>query len=218
MPIDLQAELTELRRGILTMGAAVEGRVRQAVEALLHRDREAARVVRKGDNEIDRMELDIEEECLRILALSQPVAGDLRFVLSVMRINSEFERIGDLARSIAKRVNALSKLAPSDIPDALVRMAEETEQMLSDALTALTEEDAVLARRVRRADERVDDLQKEMYHWVKQEIPLHVESTATSIEYLSIARKLERVADLSTNISEEVIFLVEGRVVRHAEV
>jgi phosphate transport system protein len=217
MAIDLQSELTALRRTILTMGAEVESRINLAIVALTKRDAEAARTVREGDDEIDAMEIEIEQECLRILALSQPVAGDLRFVLAVMRINSEVERIADMARGIAKRALDLQRCETIELPDAVVEMAAQVQQMYSKALVALAEEDATIAQRVRESDQRVDDLQKEVFVWVQREIPDHVEATQAAIDVLSVARKLERIADVSTNIAEDIIFLTEGSLVRHAQ-
>jgi len=217
MPINLATELTDLRRSILAMGAAVEQRLNQAIRALFDFDVDAGEFVRTHDDEIDRMEIEIEQECLKVLALSQPVASDLRFVLAVMRINSTLERIADMARGIAKRALHLDKLNPPPFPDALRRMAEETRGMFSNALASIADEDAVLARRVREHDERVDDLQKEVFLWVQHEIPRHVEQTHAAIDILSAARKLERIADLCTNIAEDVIFLTEGAVVRHGK-
>jgi len=215
MPIDLSHELIVLRRQILTMGAAVEQRVRDAVNALLNRNAELAQQVRRSDGEINSMEIDIEEECLKILALTQPVAGDLRFVLAVMRINQNFERIGDLAKSIAKRTLDLLEQGYVDIPNPIEHMCREAQHMLENVLTSLSDQNVELARRVRAADDRVDDLQREVFVWARNEIPSHVEHTEAAIDFLSIARKLERVGDMSTNIAEEVIFLSEGTLVRH---
>ena len=133
MPIDLHKELTELRRAILTMGSVVEQRVEQVLDALFRGDLELARSVRGGDREIDEMDVDIEAECLRVLALSQPVAADLRFVLAVLRINSELERIGDQAKSIAKRVIDLGQTRPVEVPGTLLEMAQASRQMLNNA-------------------------------------------------------------------------------------
>jgi phosphate transport system protein len=218
MPIDLQHELTELRRAILTMGSLVEQRVEQAIDALLRGEVQEARFVRQGDGDIDEMDVDIEAECLRVLALSQPVAADLRFVLTVLRVNGELERIGDQAKSIAKRVIDLSETAPMDVPVILREMAAATRSMLSDALTAFAEEDAELSRQVLAADEQVDAYQKQIFAWVQEEIPRHVDETRAVIDLLSVARRLERIADLATNIAENVIFLVKGSQVRHAKV
>ncbi len=218
MPIDLRSELLGLRRDILTLGAVVEQRVAQALQALLRHNHDMGHLVADGDTEIDRMEVDIEAECLRILALSQPVAGDLRFVLAVMRINNELERIGDLARSIAKRALDLDTLKPIDFPQSLLTMATRAREMLAAAIGALADQDVIAARRVRAADERVDDLQREVFHWVQNEIVNNVETTEAAIDVLSVARKLERIADIATNIAEDVIFLAEGAVVRHTSV
>lgn len=218
MSVDLQSELTELRRQILRMGASVESRVRQAAAALIDHDVVTAREVRTGDDEIDEMDLDIEEECLRILALSQPVAGDLRFVLSVLRINTELERIGDCAKGIAKRVLALeSNFENITLPGTVRAMCTYTLNMLSNALNALSRGDSELARQVRRDDDRVDDLQKEVFAWVQGTLPDQIDAMQSILDVLSIARKLERIADMATNISEDVIFLVEGEVIRHRE-
>ncbi len=199
------------------MGSLVEQRVTRAIESLLHGRTDMAREVRTGDREIDAMDVDIEAECLRVLALTQPVATDLRLVLAVLRINGELERIGDEAKSIAKRVLDLADTPNAvELPPTLHRMAQAARTMFSDALTALAESDVELCRRVRAADEHVDDCQKEIFAWVQEEIPRNVEATRAVIDILSVTRRLERIADLATNIAEDVIFLIEGAQVRHA--
>lgn len=215
MPIDLSRGLIDLRRSILTMGSAVEQRVQRSVQALLEGRPDVAHAVREGDQEIDEMDVDIEAECLRVLALTQPVAADLRLVMVVLRVNNELERIGDEAKSIAKRVLDLGAAPPVELPAVLRRMAPAAVRMLGDALTALAESDAGLCRDVIAADEQVDELQKAVFEWVQDEIPRHVEATRAAIDILSVARRLERIGDLSTNIAENVIFLVEGSPVRH---
>ena len=215
MPINLPVEIRELKRNILEMGALVEQRLRMAIDSILKRDIEAAHLVRAGDDEIDQMEVDIEEECLRILALSAPVAGDLRFVLAIMRINVELERIADNARGIAKRAIDLQRLERIELPEGLITMANATQQMLSDSLQAMTDGDTALARRVCKSDDRVDDLQKEVFVWMQAEVKRHVEDVPALLDLLSVARKLERIADMSTNICENVIFLSEGTVIKH---
>ena len=217
MGMNLVTELVEVRRMILTMAAAVEQQVDRALRALQTKDIALAREVRDSDSEINQVELDIETECLRIFALTHPVAGDLRFVMAVLRMNSNLERIGDKAKSIAKRVIDLTDCAPLPFPAALMDMARDARTMLGNALTALANEDAELARNVRRSDDRVDDMQRQVFTWAHLEIPRHVETTQAVIDVLSIARALERIADLSTNIAEDVIFLVEGSVVRHTK-
>lgn len=217
MAIDLHKELLALRRDLLQMGAMVEQRLRKVVEALETGDTELARQVKKGDREVDEQDLQIESECLRVLALGGPVAGDLRFVLAAMRIDGQLERIGDLARSIAKRIIRLSILPTVELPQALHDMARAAQTMLADALLALTNEDAALCQRVLSADERVDDLRKEVFAWVRQEIPDHPESTQAYIDILSMAQKMERIGDMAHGIATDVIFMVEGNIVRHVK-
>lgn len=216
MPIDLIHELIEVRRLILTMAASVEQQVERSFTALVNKDVALARIVQAGDEEINHLELDIENECLRIFALTHPVAGDLRFVMAVLRINGNLERIGDKAKTIAKRVIDLTDCVPLSLPPSVIEMTVEVRKMLSDALTALSNEDADLCRRVRQSDDRVDDLQRSLFKWAHKEIPQRVESTHAVIDLLSISRALERIADLATNIAEDVIFLVEGSIVRHS--
>jgi phosphate transport system protein len=216
MAIDLQTEMLTLRRNLLAMGAATEQRLSLATFALVEGNVDAARAVKGGDAEIDAMEVDLETQCMRILALGSPVAHDLRFVLSVIRISADFERIADLSRGIAKKVIRWSDSSrPVEVPGALADMAEASKTMLADVLAALSDEDPELCREVRRADRRVDDLNKEVVAGARQLIQDDVARTAEGIDLMQIAQRLERIADITTNIAEDVIFLVEGRVVRH---
>ncbi|MFM9146115.1 MAG: phosphate signaling complex protein PhoU [Phycisphaerales bacterium] len=216
MAIDLKTEIVNLRRGLLAMGAATEQRLDFAVRALLEQDVAAAAAVKAGDNEIDAMEVDLETQCMKVLALGAPVAHDLRFVLSVVRISADFERIADLSRGIAKKVIRWSDSSrPVEGPGALADMADAAKTMLADVLAALSDEDPELCREVRRADRRVDDLNKEVVAGARQLIQDDVGRTAEGIDLMQIAQRLERIADITTNIAEDVIFLVEGRVVRH---
>ncbi len=218
MAMDLHKELLTLRRDILNMGAEVEQRVRNVVEALESGDTELAREVKKGDREIDEIELHIESECLRILALGGPVASDLRFVLAVLRINALLERMGDLARSVSKRIIGLAILPSVEMPSAMIEMSHAARKMVSDALSGLSNEDAALCRVVRQSDNRVDDLRKEVFAWGRAELPNHPEATQPILDILSMAQKIERIADLANNIAADVLFLIEGDVVRHTKV
>jgi phosphate transport system protein len=214
--MSLSTEMTKLRRMLLAMGAGVEKRVSEAVDALLRRDMEEARHVRTGDDEIDAMDLDIEAECLRILALSHPVAGDLRFVLAATRINADLERMGDLAASMAKRVLALGEAdAPIELPPPLIDMANATLRMLAGALTALAHDDVSSFETIHDADDEVDRLLKEIFDWAQRRIQQEVAMAPSVIDILSIARKLEHIADMTTNIAEDVVFITSGCVVRH---
>lgn len=213
--MDFKAELLGLRRDVLAMGALVEQRVTRTVEAIIDQDMEAAEAVRAGDDEIDQMEVHLEQACLRVLALAHPVASDLRFILAVMRINSELERIADLTRGIAKRLIRLRSMAPVELPEPLTDLALAARTMLADVLAALASEDPALGRQVRRSDDRVNDLQRAVLVWCREEIPKNLEATESAIELMTMAQRFERIADITTNIAEDVIFLVEGRVVRH---
>jgi phosphate transport system protein len=218
MAIDLQTELLNLRRSLLAMGAATERRVGLAVRALVEADVAAAQEVKASDAEIDTMEVELETQCMRILALGSPVAHDLRFVLSVVRISGDFERIADLSRGIAKKVVRWSGGAgPTEVPGTLADMATSAQAMMADVLAALADEDAELCREVRRADRRVDNLNKEVIATSRQLIQDDPTVTAEAIDIMQIAQRLERIADITTNIAEDVIFLVEGRVVRHGD-
>jgi len=213
--MELDKGLVALHRAVLSMGAVARERVGQAFRALLDHDVALAQAVREGDREIDRMELDIDEECLKILALQGPVAGDLRYVLAILRINQDLERIADFAKSIAKRVIDMDGETPIQFPSNIARMADATEKMLADALRALADRDAVLAREVRRADQFVDDRNREVFHWAIEEVATHGERARGIIDIVSAARSIERIADLSTNIAEDVVFAVGGQVLRH---
>jgi phosphate transport system protein len=218
MSLDLKTEILNLRRGLLAMGAATEQRLEFTVRALLQSDVGAAQQVKTGDNEIDAMEVDLETQCMRVLALGSPVAHDLRFVLSVVRISADFERIADLSRGIAKKVLRWGNgNGPTEVPGALADMASSASAMLGDVLAALSDEDVERCREVRRADRRVDDLNKEVAATSRQLIHDDVSRTAEAIDMMQIAQRLERIADIATNIAEDVIFLAEGRVVRHED-
>lgn len=216
MALDLKSEIVALRRSLLTMGAATESRVNLAVDAVVDTNLAAAERVKAGDAEIDQMEVEIENQCMRVLALGSPVAHDLRFVLAVVRISSDFERIADLSRGIAKKVirwNAAPE--PVDVPASLADMAFATRAMMHRALEALATEDAESCREIRRADRRVDDLNKEVVAFARESIGTEPSRTGAALDFMQVAQRLERIADIATNIAEDVIFLSEGRVVRH---
>ena len=215
MSIDLHNDLLALRRDLLALSALVEQQVSRTIEAMTKSDADLAREVKGSDAEVDAMDLRIEEQCMRLLALGSPMAGDLRQILSTLRISGQLERIADLAKGISKRTIKLSKLDAIRLPTSLVEMAEATRAMIADALVALSKEDVDLCRQVRHADNLVDNLNKEVLHWSRNEIPRNVENTNAAIHLLTIAQRMERICDITTLIVEEVIFQVEGRIVRH---
>lgn len=215
MTNDMELELVRLRRSLLTMAASAEARVAEAIQALLQRDTSLAEHVRAGDDEIDQMEVDIESACLRILALYQPLATDLRFVLAAMRINTSLERMADLARSVAKRARKLAEATPVPMPPVLLDMAQATREMVADALKAVSTQDAELARQVRGHDAAVDAKNKEVLAWVVREIPSQVDNVQPILGILLAARTIERIADTAAAIAEDVMFAVGGAIVRH---
>jgi phosphate transport system protein len=213
----LQRELEGLKKIILSLGAMVEERVRNVIRALENRDSETAETIVDSDWEIDEFEVSVEEECLKILALHQPVAVDLRFICAVIKINNDLERIGDEAVNIAERVAYISKKSPVTIPLEYNLMAEKTENMLKESLDSLVNLDADLANKVRLADDEVDEIHVKTYDKVKEAIKAQPDRVGYLVNLLQISRSLERIADHATNIAEEVIYMVEGVIHRHKD-
>ncbi|MBW1869551.1 MAG: phosphate signaling complex protein PhoU [Deltaproteobacteria bacterium] len=211
----LQRELDRLKKRILSLGAMVEERVRMAVKAIETRDGRLVHKIIDQDHEIDEAEMEIEEECLKILALHQPVAVDLRFLSAVIKINNDLERIGDEAVNIAQRVIIIDKKEKLDIPFDYSRMAEKAEAMLKMSLDAVVNMDLDAAVKVCISDDEVDGFQNKAYDEIKQAIQVNPERVGSLINLLLISRHLERIADHATNIAEEVIYMVEGEIVRH---
>jgi phosphate transport system protein len=189
--------------------------VRKSVEALRKRDVQLAEAIIKADNVIDRMEVDSEEECLKVLALHQPVAGDLRFIVAILKINSDLERIGDFAVHIAEKAIQLSKQKAVRVPDEFFEMAEKTQIMMKKSIEALINLDAELARSISFSDDEIDDLNKKISDQAKAEIRAHPENLDPLSNLLSVSRSIERIADHVTNIAEDVIYMIEGEIVRH---
>ncbi len=215
MTTHLHKEIENLKKRILYMGAEVEELVRKAVDALAARKVKAAQEVIDHDEALDQTEVEIEEECLKILALHQPVAIDLRYVIAVLKMNNDLERIGDLAVDIAERAVFLSERAPIDLRLDLQGMADLVQWMLKNSLDALVNSDPSLARQVRASDDEVDDMNRGMFTLVQDYIRRDPEHAAEAIHWLSASRHLERIADQATNIAEDVIYMVEGEIVRH---
>jgi phosphate transport system protein len=211
----LVREITRVKQQILTLGAEVEDALRQAVASLITRNSEQAKQVIVRDSSIDQREVDIEEDCLKILALHQPVAIDLRFLIAVLKINNDLERIGDLAVNIAERSLSLSLQPPIVPPFDLAFMAERVQGMVHRSLDALVDLNAPLARQVLADDDEVDSTHRQMYDRVKEAIREDTGKTDELIQLLTVSRYLERVADHATNVAEDVIYLVEGQIARH---
>lgn len=215
MPPRLQIEIENIKKRILFLGAMVEEHVNMAVKSLETVDLELALKVIKADKKIDEVEVEIEEECLKILALHQPVAVDLRFITAVIKINNDLERIGDEAVNIAERVTYLGSRPPLNISFDYREMSEKTVKVLKDSLDALVSLDIDLAYRVRLQDDEIDDIDRQFFDKVREEIPKNIERVGSLINLFSISHNLERIADHATNIAEEVIYLIEGVIQRH---
>lgn len=212
----LQNEIARLKEKIIYMGTEVEDRVYRATVSLINRNQQMAQAVLNGDHEIDELEVTIEEDCLKILALHQPVAIDLRFIIAVLKINSDLERVGDLAVGIAERSSFLIEQPAITIPFDMTAMMHMVESMLTRSIEALVNLDVQKAYRVRSEDDRVDAMNREMYALVKEELAHCPERINILLHNLSISRHLERIADHASNIAEDVIYLVNAEIVRHS--
>ena len=212
-----QRELEKIKKKILSLGAMVEERVRMAINAIEEFDGEIAKKIIFSDHEIDEMEVEVEEECLKIMALHQPVAVDLRFLVAVIKINNDLERIGDQAVNIAQRVKTITKKEGFDFIFDYSVMAEKAETMLKMSLDALVNLDDDLAFKVLLLDDEVDAKKKEAYHHIKTAISENPDNVSYLINLLLISRHLERLADHATNIAEEVIYMIEGEIIRHGK-
>ena len=210
-------ELENIKKRVLTLGSLVEDRVRSAVKTLEDMDGAAAAEIVRLDYEVDEMEVEIEEECLKVLALHQPVAVDLRFIVAVIKINNELERIGDQAVNIAQRVEVIARRPRPPFTFDYAVMSEKAIRMLKMSLDALVNLDVDLAYKVITMDDEVDQIKKDAYDKIKQAIQELPERVGYYINLLLISRHLERMGDHSTNIAEEVIYLVEGEIFRHAQ-
>ncbi|WP_373048868.1 phosphate signaling complex protein PhoU [Vulgatibacter sp.] len=210
-----EAELKDLREKLLTLGGLVEQAIVLSVRSLSERDSEMAEGVREADKRVNRLEVEIDELCLRLLALRQPAASDLRFITLALKVVTDLERIGDLAVNVAERALQLNQEPPLKPYVDVPQMAEIAQRMLKDALDAFVAGDASMARAVLRKDEEVDQL----YHGIFRELLGFMvedpQTTPRAMAVLFVAKHLERIADHATNVAEMVIFYVEGRDVRH---
>jgi phosphate transport system protein len=210
-------ELEKLKKKILSLGALVEERVYLAIKGIESKDPDLATRIIRSDYEIDETEVEIEEECLKVLALYQPVAIDLRFIVAVIKINNDLERIGDEAVNIAERIQSMAKYPNISFHFDYTEMAEIAAAMLKQSLDALVNLDIDTAFRVITMDDDVDNIQGNAYSQIKQAMREHPQEMTYLINLYLISRHLERVADHATNIAEEVIYLIEGEIVRHGK-
>jgi len=210
----MDREFEKLKKKTLSLAGYVEECVQMAVKAIDKKDKKLAEEVLIRGVEVDHMEVDLEEDCLKILALYQPVAIDLRFVVSVFKINNDLERISDLADNIAERAIFLAS-RDIQIPFDFGGMTEKTVTMLNQSLNALVNLDQAMAYQVCAMDDEVDAINRDMYKQIKKAIEADPAKTEALLHVLGISRHLERIADHATNIAEDVIYMVDGVIIRH---
>jgi len=194
----------------------VEEATNKAIAALMKRDTALAREVMAVDDVINKRENRIEEQVLKMLALHQPVAADLRFIITALKVNNDLERMADLAVNICERAITLAELGPFPFPTNFNELVAAVHDMVRDSLNALINRDSELARRVCRVDDRVDAINRETYTHMQDVIREDPSVVDRAINMISTSRHLERIADLATNIAEDVVFMVEGEIVRHS--
>jgi phosphate transport system protein len=208
-------ELKALKEKILRMGALVEDQIRNSIKSLVERDSDLARQVIANDHQVNAMDVEVDEDCLRLIALHQPMAKDLRFITTAMKISTELERMSDLAENIAERaieLNEEPQLKPYiDIP----RMAEHAQQMVKEALDAFVNHDAALARKVCADDDFIDSLTHQIFRELLTYMIEDPHTITRAVRITFVAKYLERIADHATNIAELVVYLVEGKIIRH---
>ena len=208
-------ELKNLKEKILRMGAMVEEQIAHAVKALVERDSDRARRVIVNDHRVNAMDVEVDEDCLRLIALHQPMARDLRFLTTAMKISTELERMSDLAENISERaieLNEEPQLKPYiDIP----RMAERAQRMVKESLDAFVNQDSNLARTVCRDDDFIDDLNQQIFRELLSFMIEDPHTITRAIRISFVSKYLERIADHATNIAELVVYLVEGKIIRH---
>jgi phosphate transport system protein len=208
-------ELSAVKVRLLTMSGEAEAALGLSVEALLERDAEKARRVIENDRTIDNMEMEVEEQCINLLALQQPMARDLRMLTSALKIANDLERVGDHAVNIAQSAERLAQARAIAPEPEIVEMARLSREMLSDALEAFIRGDAQGGRDVCLRDDKVDALHRSVFRILLTHMMEDPHTISTGMELFLVSRNLERVADLATNIGEDVVFLVEGKSIKH---
>ena len=209
-------QLEELRQQLVTMSERAESLVELAIEALLLKDSGKAEAVITGDREVDALELEIEAMAVQLLALQQPMARDLRFIIAAIKASSDLERVGDHAVNIAQSAQRLIATKSTITPDAAIEeMARRARQMLSQSIDAFVRADAGLGRAVCLMDDEVDKLNNGLFRIIVTYILEEPKNISNAIDLLLVGRNLERVADLSTNIGEDAVYLAEGKQIKH---
>lgn len=215
MTLHFHREVDRLIDDLISFGEQIEDQLSESIGALMERDIEAAKRVIKNDADMDQIEVEMEEECLKLLALHQPLANDLRQIVSILKMNCDLERVGDHAVNIAERVLDLDALPPIDIPKKILAMSKQARLMLRISLLSFVESDQLLTRGVFEMDDEVDAFQKDIFRQQVKAIEKTPAEAEQRILLLSICKQLERVGDLASNIAEDVVYLMSGDIIRH---
>ena len=215
MSIHLQKDLEHLDKELLILSSMVEDATNKAILALVDRRLDLARQVMREDDRINTREVLIEEECLKMLALHQPVAADLRFIVAVLKVNNDLERMGDLAVNIAERAAYLATREPLQVSLDFPKMAEGVREMVRESLDSLTNMNPRLARHVLTMDDEIDEANRGMFDILQDLMHRDPSTIERAVHLLSASRHLERIADLATNIAQDVVYIAEGRMIRH---
>lgn len=215
MTVHLQRDLDSLKKDIVHLGSLVQNSTQSVVEFLGTKSEQQLQDVLEYEDRINELEVDIEEHCLKVLALHQPVAIDLRFIIVIMKVNNDLERMGDQAVNISHRVKSLIDGPELPISLPIDEMTNAVQRMVSLSLEALVSQDPAIARKVVDMDDIVDDLNAQTYDLIRETIQANPSLVNSAMSMATISSNLERIGDLCTNIAEEVIFMVEGQVIRH---
>lgn len=217
MSVYFLKEMDKIKNEVLALGAMVEGELHKSVIAIIERDPHIAEEVIAKDKAVDAKEVEIEEELLKILALNQPVAQDLRFLIATLKINNDMERIGDLAVNIAKRAKILSEKAQCPVPIDLATMSEVAESMVRQSIDALVKLDADSAADVCQRDDQIDNMYVDCENTLRKELANVSDKDTVDVLLgtLQVCRDLERIGDHATNIAEDVVYMCQGRIIRH---
>jgi len=215
MSVHLDREIEKIKKMLVHLATIVEENVRKSVLSVSSRNEDLARKIITADDIVDKLEVELEEECLKVLALHQPLAADLRYVIACLKINNDLERIGDLAVNIAQRAIAIAENKEDKVPINFSAIMEKTQQMLSLAIEATIELNPTIANQVCVMEKEIDEFNKEIHNEIIKLIKDKPKKTKYFLHILGVSRQLERIADYATNICEDVIYMIEGKIIRH---
>ena len=216
MSLHFHREVDRLIEGLISFGESIEDQLNDSIRVLVEGDVKGAKRIIKNDVDIDQLEVEMEEECLKLLALHQPLANDLRQIIAVLKINNDLERVGDHASNIAQRVLDLDALPPVRMPEEILTMSKQARLMLRISLLAFVESDLMLTVSVFEMEDELDELNKTIFSQQVKAIEDTPAEAEQRILLLSVCKQLERVGDLASNIAEDVVYIMSGDIIRHS--